>query len=119
MNVPVHIPAHDDNGAGHGSAKSYLIGFVLAVLLTVIPFGLVMGHVLPAASVIPVVVALGVVQIVVHLVFFLHMNTSSGHLWNNAAFVFTLIIVGILLLGSLWIMYHLNMNMMPGMMPTD
>jgi len=119
MNVPVHIPAHDDNGAGHGSAKSYLIGFVLAVLLTVIPFGLVMGHVLPSESVIPVVMGLGLVQIIVHLVFFLHMNTSSAQFWNNAAFVFALIILGILVAGSLWIMYHLNMNMMPGMMPSD
>ncbi len=119
MNAPVQNPPHDDGGASHGSAKSYLIGFALAVILTVIPFGLVMGHVMPAASVVPVVAALGLVQIAVHLVFFLHMNTSSGQLWNNAAFVFTLVIVGILVLGSLWIMYHLNMNMMPGMMPSD
>ncbi|MDR3526740.1 MAG: cytochrome o ubiquinol oxidase subunit IV [Rhizomicrobium sp.] len=119
MNAPVQHPPHDDASAGHGSVKSYLIGFALAVILTAIPFGLVMSHVMPAAAVIPVVVGLGLVQIVVHLVFFLHMNASSGQLWNNAAFVFTLVIVGILLLGSLWIMYHLNMNMMPGMMPSD
>jgi cytochrome o ubiquinol oxidase operon protein cyoD len=55
----------------------------------------------------------------VHLVCFLHMNTRSSQLWNNAAFAFTVVIVGILVIGSLWIMYHLNMNMMPGMMPVE
>lgn len=119
MNAPIEHPheGHNDGGAGHGSVKSYLIGFVLSVVLTAIPFGLIMGHVLPAATAIPVIMVLGLVQILVHLVFFLHMNASSAQIWNNAAFVFTLIIVGILIAGSLWIMYHLNMNMMPGMMP--
>ena len=113
-----HNDAHHDT-AGHGTVKSYLIGFVLSVILTAIPFGLTMAHILPAATLIPVVVAIGVVQILVHLYFFLHMNTSSSQMWNNAAFVFTVLIVGILIVGSLWVMYHLNTNMMPGMMPVE
>lgn len=113
-----HHDAHHDT-AGHGTTKSYLIGFVLSVILTAIPFGLTMAHALPAHSLVPILVAVGVVQILVHLYFFLHMNTSSSQVWNNAAFVFTVIIVGILVIGSLWVMYHLNANMMPGMMPTD
>ena len=113
--------AHHDHhdGAGHGTTQSYIIGFVLSVLLTAVPFALVMMHLLPVATLIPVIIGIGVVQIVVHLFFFLHMNTSSGQVWNNAAFVFTLIIVGVLIVGSLWVMYHLNSNMMPGMMPVD
>jgi cytochrome o ubiquinol oxidase operon protein cyoD len=113
-----HHDAHHDT-AGHGTVKSYIIGFVLSVILTAIPFGLTMAHMLPAATLIPVVVAIGVVQILVHLYFFLHMNTSSSQMWNNAAFVFTVLIVGILIVGSLWVMYHLNTNMMPGMMPVE
>ncbi|ESQ79479.1 cytochrome o ubiquinol oxidase subunit IV [Asticcacaulis benevestitus] len=113
-----HNDAHHDT-AGHGTVKSYLIGFILSVILTAIPFGLTMAHMLPASSLIPVVVAIGVVQILVHLYFFLHMNTSSSQMWNNAAFVFTVLIVGILIVGSLWVMYHLNTNMMPGMMPVE
>ncbi|HTN41147.1 MAG TPA: cytochrome o ubiquinol oxidase subunit IV [Asticcacaulis sp.] len=113
-----HHDTHHDT-AGHGTVKSYLIGFVLSVILTAIPFGLTMAHMLPASSLIPVVVAIGVVQILVHLYFFLHMNTSSSQMWNNAAFVFTVLIVGILIVGSLWVMYHLNTNMMPGMMPVE
>ncbi len=113
-----HDHAHHD-AAGHGTVKSYVIGFVLSVILTAIPFGLTMAHMLPVASLVPVIVAIGVVQILVHLYFFLHMNTSSSQIWNNAAFVFTVIIVGILIAGSLWVMYHLNANMMPGMMPVE
>lgn len=107
--------SHD--GAGHGSVKSYLIGFVLSVILTAIPFALVMTKAASPDILIPAVMLIGAVQMLVHLVYFLHMNRSSSQLWNNSAFVFAVIIVGILVVGSLWIMYHLNMNMMPGMMP--
>lgn len=114
-----HHEDHGHGGAGHGTVKSYLIGFVLSVVLTALPFGLTMAHVLPVSSLVPVLILAAVVQIVVHLYFFLHMNTSSGQVWNNAAFVFTVLIVGILIVGSLWVMYHLNANMMPGMMPEN
>ena len=110
---------HAHDAAGHGTVGSYLFGFAAAVVLTVIPFAMVMMHALPVASLIPVILGVGVVQIIVHLVYFLHMNTSSGQVWNNAAFVFTLIIVGILIVGSIWVMYHLNTNMMPGMAPVE
>ena len=109
----------DPSGAGHATVKTYLVGFVLSVILTAIPFALVMTHAASAAIIIPAVIAIGIVQIGVHLVCFLHMNRSSSQLWNNAAFAFAVIVVGILVIGSLWIMYHLNMNMMPGMMPVD
>ncbi len=111
--------AHGHDGAGHGTVGSYLFGFAAAVVLTVIPFALVMTHALPIASLIPVILGLAVVQVVVHLVYFLHMNTSSSQGWNNAAFIFTVIIVGILIVGSIWVMYHLNTNMMPGMAPVE
>lgn len=108
---------HDESGAGHATVKSYVIGFILSVILTAVPFGLTMAHILPVTTLIPVIVVIGVVQIVVHLIYFLHMNTASSQIWNNAAFVFAVLIVGILVVGSLWVMYHLNHNMMPGMMP--
>jgi len=116
--VPAHGGAHHD-GAGHGSVRSYVIGFVLSVLLTAVPFALVMSGAVPAATAVPLCIGLGVVQIVVHLIYFLHMNTSSSQSWNMAALVFTVVILAILVVGSLWVMYHLNANMMPGMMPTE
>jgi len=117
---PVDVDAtHAEAAHAHGTVGSYLFGFVAAVVLTVIPFALVMTHALPVASLIPVILGLAVVQVVVHLIYFLHMNTSSSQGWNNAAFVFTVIIVGILIAGSIWVMYHLNSNMMPGMAPVE
>ena len=113
----VGIHAHGSGDAAHGSVRSYVTGFLLSAALTFIPFALVMSGAAPAATIIPICIALGVAQILVHLVYFLHMNSASTQTWNMAAFVFTLLIVAILVVGSLWVMYHLDVNMMPGMMP--
>ncbi|WP_313528683.1 cytochrome o ubiquinol oxidase subunit IV [Shinella sp.] len=113
---PTHDHAHHDHhdGASHGSFKGYMIGFVLSIILTAIPFWLVMGDVLDSKLFTAVLVmGIGVVQIVVHMVYFLHMNTRSEGGWTMMALIFTLIIVGIALAGSLWVMHHLNANMMP------
>jgi cytochrome o ubiquinol oxidase operon protein cyoD len=107
---------HDHGGAAHGSFRGYLIGFVLSVILTAIPFWLVMsGAIDDKQATAIVIMAFAVVQIVVHMVFFLHMNTASEGGWSMLALIFTLILVVIVLTGSLWVMYHLNANMMPGL----
>ena len=110
--------AHHSHGhgheAGHGSFKGYMTGFVLSVILTAIPFWLVMAGALDNKLLTAVIViVIGVVQIVVHMVYFLHMNPRSEGGWTMMALIFTLIIVGIALAGSLWVMHHLNTNMMP------
>ena len=56
-------------------------------------------------------VGMALLQILVQLVYFLHMNSSSEGSWNLIAFIFTVLIVAILVVGSLWIMFHLNTNM--------
>lgn len=100
----------------HATLSGYVTGLLLSILLTATPFALVMSGAAPASIVVPACIGLGVVQIVVHLRYFLHMNGSSDQTWNNAALVFTVIIVAILVVGSVWVMYHLDVNMMPGMM---
>jgi cytochrome o ubiquinol oxidase operon protein cyoD len=60
------------------------------------------------------IIAFAVVQIVVHMIFFLHMSPRSEDGWTMMALIFTLVMVLITLAGSLWVMYHLNTNMMPG-----
>ena len=111
---------HGDHGHGHeaahGSMKSYVTGFVLSVILTAIPFWLVMGDVLatPRATAMAIMI-FGAIQIVVHMIYFLHMNGKSEGGWTLTALVFTIIVVVIMLSGSLWVMYHLNTNMMPSM----
>lgn len=71
--------AHDTHHEGnHGSVKSYMIGFVLSIILTAIPFGLVMFPSLPKNLTVLIVVAMAVIQVVVHLVYFLHMDRSKS-----------------------------------------
>jgi cytochrome o ubiquinol oxidase operon protein cyoD len=60
-----------------------------------------------------VLLGIGAVQIVVHMVYFLHMSPKSQGGWNMMALVFTLVLVVITMSGSMWVMYHLNTNMMP------
>lgn len=100
--------------AAHGTFKSYMTGFILSVILTAIPFWLVMAKVIPDPAVTgAIVMILGAIQIVVHMIYFLHMNTRSEGGWNMMALIFTIVIVIIALSGSLWVMHHLNANMMP------
>lgn len=110
-----HHDHHDeDDGVAHGTLKSYLTGFVLAAILTAIPFWLVMNRVIDSSRVTGLVIlAFAVVQIVVHIIYFLHLDTKSESGWNMLALIFTLVLVVITLSGSIWIMYHLNSNMMP------
>lgn len=103
--------------APHGTLKGYLTGFALSVVLTIIPFWLVMGDVLGnriATSIL--IILFAVVQIAVHMIYFLHLDTRSEGGWNMLALIFTVIVLVITIAGSLWVMYHLNVNMMPGAM---
>ena len=100
----------------HISLKGYMTGFVLSVILTAIPFWMVMtGAIDNKQATAIIVMAFAVVQIVVHMVFFLHMNPASEGGWSMLALIFTVILVVIVLSGSLWVMYHLNANMMPAL----
>jgi cytochrome o ubiquinol oxidase operon protein cyoD len=107
---------HDvhDGEEPHGSLKDYVIGFVLSVILTAIPFWLVMGHVFKNPTVTAFsIMGLAGIQIVVHMIYFLHMTPKAEGGWNMLALIFTLVLVTIALSGSMWVMYHLNNNMMP------
>lgn len=114
-NVHGHDDGHDHHdGDAHGSFKGYVTGFVLSVILTAIPFWLVMGDVLPSKqATVVIILGFALVQVFVHMVYFLHMNTKSEGGWNMLALIFTLILVVITFSGSLWVMYHMNENMMP------
>jgi cytochrome o ubiquinol oxidase operon protein cyoD len=110
---PAHDDEHHGDDAPHGSFKGYVIGFVLSVVLTAIPFWMVMTGALSPQATALIIMALAAVQVVVHMVFFLHMNRRVEGGWSMMALIFTLIVVVIALSGSLWVMYHMNLNMMP------
>lgn len=109
--------AHDDfQESSHFTLRTYLTGFAGAAVLTVAAFWLVMTRAIPNATVAgAVVMALAVAQILVHTFAFLHLNAKAQGGWTLVAYVFTAVLVVITIGGSLWIMQHLNLNMMPGM----
>ena len=111
-----HHGDHPSGGHDHGTYKSYFTGFVLSVILTAIPFALVMAGGLESRVItMLLVVGFAAVQIIVHMVYFLHMNTSSDEGWTFMSLIFTIIILVVVLAGSIWVMYHMNTNMMPTM----
>jgi len=111
LNVHGHDEGHE---AAHGSFKGYMTGFLLSVVLTAIPFWLVMGKTFDNPKLTTLIIlAFAAVQIVVHMIYFLHMNTSSEGGWNMLALIFTFVLLVITLSGSLWVMHNMNVNMMP------
>ncbi|MGR9114277.1 MAG: cytochrome C oxidase subunit IV family protein [Gammaproteobacteria bacterium] len=105
--------------------STYLIGFILALLLTLLAFGLVsfgtdtsleaigrgeIPHWLGLAG----ISVLAVLQILVHLHYFLHLDLGSLHKLKGQAILFALLIILILVGGTLWILYDLNNQMLPG-----
>ncbi|HJV72497.1 cytochrome o ubiquinol oxidase subunit IV [Ideonella sp.] len=108
-----HDHHHDDVGY-HATLRGYATGFVLSVVLTAIPFWLVMGQVLPSPKLTAfVILGFAAVQMVVHMIYFLHLNAKVEGGWSLLALTFTVALVVILLAGSIWVMYHMNTNMMP------
>lgn len=103
-----------ETGEAHSTIRGYLTGFGLSVVLTVIPFWLVMARPIEDGVVTAVLVILAAVaQIVVHMIYFLHMDARSEGGWTVMALIFTVVLLVITISGSLWVMYHLNSNMMP------
>ncbi len=91
-----------------------MTGFVLSVILTVIPFWLVMGEVLDSrVATILIVAGLAAVQVIVHVIYFLHVSAKAEEGWLITTIVFTLIVVVIMIAGSVWVMWNMNENMMP------
>ncbi|MFI4928130.1 MAG: cytochrome o ubiquinol oxidase subunit IV [Burkholderiales bacterium] len=109
-----HGDHHDDDDiAYHATVKGYVVGFMLSVILTAIPFWLVMAKVLPTTLTSVIILAFAAVQMVVHVVYFLHLDRQAQGGWNLLALIFTIVLLFILLSGSIWVMYHMNENMMP------
>nr|WP_145548195.1 cytochrome o ubiquinol oxidase subunit IV [Variovorax boronicumulans] len=108
-----HDDHHGDVGP-HSSMREYVTGFVLSVILTAIPFWLVMNNVIEnRTTAVLVLGGFAVVQILVHMVYFLHMNGKVEGGWTMLSTIFTVVFVAIAIAGTLWVMFHMNTNMMP------
>lgn len=91
-----------------------MTGFVLAIVLTVIPFWLVVsGGDLPRSFIVSGIFLAAIVQVLVHLYYFLHLDASAGERWNLLVILFTALILVILAGGTLWIMINLHRHMTP------
>ena len=114
LHAPGAHAAHDESGAPHGTYREYMTGFILAVVLTVIPFFLVMARPIESPGYTAAIVLIcAFAQILVHMVFFLHMTPKAENGWLLLSTIFAIIFLVITLAGSLWIVFHLNRNMMP------
>lgn len=102
--------ASNDNSV-HG-LSTYLTGFMLALILTAVPFGLVISQSLART---PTLIAIGiaaVLQVLVHLRFFLHMNLKTTPRENIVALAFAATLILVMVGGTLWIMFNLHHRMM-------
>lgn len=98
-------------GTGRKTLKSYLIGLGLSLLFTLLAFWLVAEHALSNQALYVLLAVFAVCQLVAQVVFFLRITASKEGRWNLMPFLFTIIIVLVLVFGSLWIMINLNYNM--------
>jgi cytochrome o ubiquinol oxidase operon protein cyoD len=97
---------------GHVTAGKYVIGFVLAIILTLISFGIVVAGVRPVSAAVVGLVLAAVIQILVHIHYFLHLDLSKENQWNFISITFTAIILLIFILGTVWVIFTLNSRMM-------
>jgi cytochrome o ubiquinol oxidase operon protein cyoD len=111
----IHDETHGEPEELHAAegVRNYLIGLFLATILTIASFWVASGTALLYGPGIPMALAaLAVAQMGVHLAFFLHLTTGPDNLNNVLALAFGALIVGLIIAGTLWVMYHLNTNLM-------
>jgi cytochrome o ubiquinol oxidase subunit IV len=109
--VAGELPPEPHGGGVRAELTGYAIGLVLAAALTAAAFFSLGSHSIYAPGIVMAVIVLGLAQVGVHLVFFLHMTTSPDNTNNILALAFGLVIVCIVVFGTIWAMYHMNHNM--------
>ena len=95
----------------HATLRSYTLGFVASLLLTLLSFYLVISKPFAPQNLLYLIVSLALVQALFQLRFFLHLGSEAKPRWETAIFYFMVLVLLILAIGSLWIMYNLNSRM--------
>ena len=108
--------AHD---VSHGSLATYGVGFALSLGLTVLSFGAVMSGLVPHGMILGAITILAVAQLLVQLLFFLHLGAAPEQRNNTVIFVLTILLIATVVSGSLWVMHNANVNMMPTQMSSQ
>jgi cytochrome o ubiquinol oxidase subunit IV len=114
-----HSASAANHSEAHGSLRSYVVGVVLSLVLTLGSFGAVMTDVVPRSLALPVIVVLCVAQLVVQLVWFLHIGAARSQRANTVIFLCTGFLIAVIVGLSLWVMHNANENMMPTHMSVE
>lgn len=96
--------------------RTYTVGFVSAVVLTLVAFTIASRHSLHGNTLIAILLGLALIQFVLQLLFFLHVGHESKPRWKQLVLLLMIVFVLILVLGSIWVMYSLNYRMSPEQM---
>jgi cytochrome o ubiquinol oxidase operon protein cyoD len=91
---------------------TYIVGFLLSIGLTLLAYFLVVGDIITKRFTVVLIFVLAMVQLFVQLTFFLHLGAEKRSRWRWVTLIFGVLVVLIVGVGSLWIMDHLNYNMM-------
>lgn len=108
---PANRPASDIEDEGH-ERRSYVIGLVLALVLTTGAFAVVWFDLFSGTAALGALALLAVVQAVVHLRYFLHIDLQRSHRDDLLLILFTVLILLIMVSGTIWILYDQHMRMM-------
>ena len=102
-------------GSPHNNVVSeyvaYVIGLGLALGLTAVSFWVASTSSLWGPGIATGLVVLAIAQMGVHLVFFLHITSGPDNTNNVLALAFGVLIVFLVMIGTIWIMAHMNANM--------
>ncbi len=92
----------------HGSVKAYIIGFILSIILTIIPFYLVMNDMIKGNTLIAVVLLFAVAQLLVQLYMFMHLGDEKKPKYMTMSTAYAFMTIIIVVIGSIWIMFSLD-----------
>jgi len=97
----------------HGTVRSYVIGFVLSLVFTLIPYYLVVHQTVSGTALLMTIMGFAVIQAIIQITFFLHLGRGPKPNWNLFFFVSTVGIIMIVVGGSIVIISNLHYNMQP------
>ncbi len=106
-------PVEAPHAALRSELRGYIIGLALAAALTAASFWALDEHVIYGPGIVMALIVFGLAQVGVHLVFFLHLTTSPDNTNNALALAFGVLIVSLVFFGSIWVMAHMDHNLIP------
>jgi cytochrome o ubiquinol oxidase subunit IV len=105
--------SHTSTSQERGTTASYIIGFVLSLLFTVIPYYFVVHKTFAGNTLLAIILGVAILQMAIQIFFFLHLGRGPKPLYNVAFFAGTIVTIVVVIVGSIFIINNLNYNMSP------